>query len=754
MRENNLTETDHIVERERVIEILKKELGPIADAAEIVQAATEPIRAATAPVREIIQRIQSSIQPAKDAVTLLSDLIRRYDRRYFVDDEPEIPDHDYDHLMTALRSLEKDRPDLIQPDSPTQRIGEKLIGDREIVIHRVPMLSIENTYSESELRDYGHRIEKLLPDESVPWVCELKIDGVAASIIYEDGRLVRGVTRGDGRQGDDITANVKTIRDIPLKLTGSVPDYLEVRGEIYMPNAELVRLNLLQTEKGEKPFANTRNVTAGSVKQDDPAICASRGLRFFAHSAGSVEGLGVTNHFDFMTKLRLLGFATSPMMKRLPNFNAAVDYCQEMIERLHELDFETDGIVLKADDFTQRERLGATSKFPRWVIAYKFEKYEAVTTVNEIRVQVGKTGKATPVAELEPVEIAGSVVSRASLHNADEIARKDIRVGDRVVVEKAGKIIPHVVRVEIENRKDDTPPFQFPTHCPACGSPLVKEEGGILIRCLNLQCPAQLQRRIEFFASKEAMDIDGLGSKVVAQLIDAGLVRSIVDLYRLTVSDVEPLERMGKRSAANLIEAIETSKKAGPARLLNALAVRNVGERTARVLMEKYRSLENLAQASYAELSEILDIGPIIAENLVDYFADADNQGVIHRLGKLGVETAYDEAALKNLASAASSDKPFFGKTFVVTGTLKSLTRSAIERLIMENGGRANKSVSKKTDYVVAGTDAGSKLETAQKLGVPILTEDEFLQMIGDFAADGGDASCADDEKPAAGCLF
>lgn len=699
--------------------------------------------AVSPPLAAVYDRLTALGPSPGAAVDLLADEIRRLDRAYFAENQPEIPDHDYDRLMKALRELERAFPETVRADSPTARVGEKLSGQRQVVTHQVPMLSIENTYSEGELFEYGGKIEKLLQGEKVAWVDELKIDGVAASILYENGVLTRGVTRGDGIQGDDITDNVRTIRDVPLRLADGAPETLEVRGEIYMPNSELIRLNLIQAEKGEKPFANTRNLTAGSIKQEDPAVCAARGLRFFAHSVGSTDGLGVSTHSEFMEKLRRLGFATSPLMRRCATFADAAAYAREMIERLHELDFETDGIVLKVDDFGQRARLGSTSKFPRWVIAYKFEKYEAETTVREIRVQVGKTGKVTPVAELDPVEIAGSVVSRASLHNADEIARKDIRVGDRVVVEKAGKIIPHVVRAEPEHRAAGSRVYQFPSECPACGTALVKEEGGILIRCPNAQCPAQLQRRVEFFASKEAMDIDGLGGKAVALLIESGLIRSIVDLYRLQVDEVSRLPRMGKKSAENLIAAIEKSKKAGPARLLNALALRNVGEQTARVLIAKYKSIENLSAATREELSTIPDIGGVIAENIADFFDDPENIALLDELRALGVET---ECAGEP-ASGGEGELPLDGKTLVVTGTLIRFSRSEIEELIRRKGGKASKSVSKKTDWVVAGAEAGSKLAAARQLGVPVLSEEEFLELI-------GSAARTEPEEPEPGRLF
>ena len=691
---------------------------------------------------------------AAERVEQLSELIRHYDQRYFVDHVSEITDLEYDRLMSELRSLEREHPERVRNDSPTRRVGEKLSGDRPSFVHRVPMLSIENTYSENELREYGRKIEKLLPNDRIEWVCELKIDGVAASLIYENGSLVRALTRGDGVRGDEITANVRTIRDIPLKLSGRVPNYLEVRGEIYMPNAELVRLNFLQKQKGEKPFANTRNVTAGSIKQDDPAVCAGRGLRFFAHSVGSVEGLGVLNHLDFMNRLRELGFGVSPMMKKFDSFGGAVAYCAEMIERLHELDFEIDGIVLKVNDFAQREKLGETSKFPRWVIAYKFEKYEALTTVREIRVQVGKTGKITPVAELEPVEIAGTIVSRASLHNADEITRKDIRVGDRVVVEKAGKIIPHVERVILEERPENLPPYRFPTECPSCGAALEREEGGVFVRCVNPACQARLLQRVEFFASKSAMDIDGLGEKVVAQLIDAGWVRSICDLYRLTAEQIKRLDRMGKKSAQNLVEAIAKSKTAGPARLLNALAIRNVGERTARMLIEKYQSFEKLAQAEQVELSELLDVGPVIAESVFQWFHDENNLRLLEELRSFGVVTELSDELSAKLRAERAADRPLAGKTVVVTGTLQRFKRNEIELLIEENGGKAGKSVSSKTDYVVVGEAAGSKRAEAEKLGVPILTENEFLNLLAENGAQPNEPVESPEESAQGGFLF
>ncbi len=525
----------------------------------------------------------------------LRELIRYHDRKYYVEAQPEISDLEYDKLMHELTALEAAHPELITPDSPTQRIGDAPISELASVEHRVPMLSIDNTYSLEELRQYGQRIAKALRNEPIEWVVELKVDGVAVSLVYEHGVLVRGVTRGNGQVGDDITHNVRTIGDVPLRLLGkNVPPVLEVRGEIYMTNSDLVALNERQRARGEKPFANTRNGTAGSVRVLDPRICADRRLRMFCHGVGYCEGLPATNHMAFLAELRQFGLPATPNVECFPDFDAAVAHCEQLAERLYELDFEVDGLVLKVNRFDQRERLGTTSKSPRWVIAYKFEKYEATTRLNDIFVQVGKAGTITPVADLEPVELAGTTVSRASLHNAEEIARKDIRIGDIVVVEKAGKIIPHVVRVEKHQRTAELAPYVFPTQCPECAATLLKDAGGVYIRCPNPQCPAQVKERIRYFASRNAMDIEGLGDKLVDQLVSQGLVTGYGDLYHLREEQLAVLERMGKKSAVNLVQSIADSKQRGLARLLNALSIRHVGARVATVLAEQFGSMSAL----------------------------------------------------------------------------------------------------------------------------------------------------------------
>jgi DNA ligase (NAD+) len=659
-------------------------------------------------------------------IEALRALIRHHDRRYYVEAQPEISDLEYDKLMHELKELEAAHSELIAPDSPTQRVGDAPIAELASVEHRVPMLSIDNTYSLEELRQYGQRTAKAVRNEPIEWVVELKVDGVAVSLVYEHGVLVRGVTRGNGQVGDDITHNVRTIGDVPLRLLGkNVPPVLEVRGEIYMTNSDLVALNERQRARGEKPFANTRNGTAGSVRVLDSRICADRPLRMFCHGVGYCEGLPATNHMAFLAELRQFGLPATPDVECFPDFDAAVAHCEQLAERLYESDFEVDGLVLKVNRFDQRERLGATSKCPRWVIAYKFEKYEATTRLNDILVQVGKAGTITPVAELEPVELAGTTVSRASLHNAEEITRKDIRIGDIVVVEKAGKIIPHVVRVEKHQRTATLSPYVFPTHCPECAAALLKDAGGVYIRCSNPQCPAQVKERICYFASRNAMDIEGLGDRLVDQLVTHGLVTGYGDLYHLREEQLVVLDRMGKKSAVNLVRSIADSKQRGLARLLNALSIRHVGTRVATVLAEQFGGMSALELATVEDLSAIREIGPIIADSVCQFVQSPEGQTAIRSLRAAGVSMESARAA------DADAQQPLAGKTVVVTGTLTRFTRDEIEELISRLGGRAASSVSAKTDFVVAGEKAGSKLAKAQQLGVRVLTEAQFQALIG-----------------------
>lgn len=661
-------------------------------------------------------------------IARLREEIREHDRHYYAEAAPVISDLEYDKLYKRLEALEEQHPDLVTADSPTQRVGGQPVSDLKPVEHRVPMLSIDNTYSPEEVEKYGERIAKLLPGEQIDWVVELKIDGVAASVIYEEALLKLAITRGNGRAGDDVTHNVRTIVDVPLRLSGKhIPRVLETRGEVYMTNADLVALNERRTAAGEEPFANTRNVTAGTVRALDPQVAADRKLRMFFHGVGACEGIRAETHWDFLNELREYGLTPTPHVSRHKSIAGVLEHCEDLIGRLHELDFEVDGLVIKVDRFEQRERLGSTSKSPRWLIAYKFEKYEAVTKLNEIIVSVGKTGAVTPVAMLEPVQLAGTTVSRASLHNADEIECKDVRVGDTVVVEKAGKIIPHIVRVEKHLREGSPPEFRFPQECPVCGTPVVKDEGGVYIRCPNIECPAQVKERIRYFASRNAMDIEGLGEKLVNQLVDAGLVKTYADLYRLTEAQLVALERMGKKSAEKLLSGLEASKSRGLARLLNALSIRHVGARVSTVLADEFRSMDALVAASEEQLSEVNEIGPIIAASVHSFLHDPHGHRVIEDLRGEGLLL---EATGKKKAASGEATGPLAGKTFVVTGTLAKRTRDEIHELIEDLGGRASSSISKSTDYLVAGEKAGSKLAKAEKLGVKVLSEDDFEALI------------------------
>jgi DNA ligase (NAD+) len=662
------------------------------------------------------------------SIAQLRDEIREHDRRYYVEAAPTISDLEYDKLLSRLQALEAAHPELVTPDSPTQRVGGEPVSELDHIQHRVPMLSMDNTYSVEELERYGERIAKLLPDEQIAWDVELKVDGVAVAITYENGGLAFGATRGDGVVGDDITHNLRTVLGVPLRLVGNdVPPSVEVRGEIYMTNTDLADINERRQSAGKVLYANTRNTAAGGIKLLDPKQCAERRLRFFCHGVGYIEGLPTDSHFEFLKLVRRWGIPTTPLAQRFETFAAAVDHCQSIIARLHEFDFEVDGLVLKVDRFDLRSRLGSTSKAPRWLVAYKFEKYEATTRVNNIFITVGKSGALTPTADLEPVQIAGTTVSRVGLHNVEEIARKDIRIGDTIVVEKAGKIIPHVVRVEKHLRPDDAREFIYPTHCPHCHTKLEKDEGGVYIRCPNFLCPAQLGERLIYFASRSAMDIEGLGEKLAYQLIESGLVRDFADLYELTEEQLTSLERMGQKSARKLLHNIEASKLRGLARLLNALSIRHVGTRVATTLAQHFGSIDELLAASEDELSEVEDVGAVIAQSVHEFLHSEHGETAVRRLRDAGLDTT----APKKRPISAGTAGPLSGKTFVVTGTLEKYTREEIQAIIEQFGGRNSNSISKKTDYLVAGEKAGSKLDKARQLGVAILNEAEFAELIG-----------------------
>jgi DNA ligase (NAD+) len=668
---------------------------------------------------------------AAKRIAALRDQIRDHDRKYYVEARPEISDREYDKLVDELRSLEEQHPDLVTPDSPTQRVGDEPVPELESVTHRLPMLSMDNTYGPEDLVAWGHRVEKLLHEgrdgaTPIDWILELKIDGVAVSLTYDRGRLVLGATRGNGTVGDDITHNVRTIHGVPLVLDlADSPALIEVRGEVYMTNSDLVALNEAQAAAGLAPFANTRNVAAGSIRLLDPRECAKRPLRFFCHGVGDAAGLGATSQSELLAWAVQAGLPVAPGTQTFESLDALVERGTVLIEELHALDFEVDGFVVKVDRFDQQRRLGATAKSPRWAIAWKFEKFEATTTLAGIRVQVGRGGTITPVADLEPVELAGTTVSRASLHNADEVARKDIRVGDVLVVEKAGKVIPHVVRVEKHLREGRLPVWHPPKECPECSTPVERDPDGVYIRCPNVDCPARMRERLKFFASRGAMDIEGLGDKLVEQLVATGLVRDYADLYRLTAADLEPLERMGKKSAESLVDQIAASRSRGLALAINALGIRHVGPRVATLLTQRFPTIEKLQAASIEDLADVHEIGDVIAESVHEWLASDYGRRVIDGLQQCGVDLEVPEA------DRPVTDGPLVGKTLVVTGTLEGFSRQAAEEAIRKAGGRASGSVSKKTDYLVAGAEAGSKLDKAQSLGVAVIDEAEFKKLLG-----------------------
>ena len=665
-----------------------------------------------------------SLQEAASSIRELREQIRKHDNLYYVQAEPEISDLQYDRLLSELTDWEIRFPSLITPDSPTQKIGDQPVEGLAQVAHRIPMLSIENTYTEGELREFFQRVEKNLPGEPIEWVVELKVDGVAASIRYENGQLVAAITRGNGEVGDDVTHNARTIRGLPLQLQGAgIPKTLEVRGEVYMTNTDLVALNQQRAGIGEAEFKNPRNVTAGSIRLLDPKICAKRKLRFLCHGMGFCDGLQVRTHTEFLQKVGQLGVPSTPLVQCFQSTQEVIAHCNHLVENLHELDFEVDGLVVKVNSLEQRESLGSTSKSPRWVIAYKIEKYEAVTRLLAIKTQVGKTGTITPVAELEPVQLAGTTVSRASLHNFDEIRRKDVRVDDWVVVEKAGKIIPHIVRVEKHRRDRELPEFAFPEQCPECSERLVRDQAGVYIRCVSNQCPAQWRQRLRYFATRDCMDIEGLGDKLVNQLVDAQLVNSYADLYGLTLEQLMTLERMGKKSAENLLQGIQVSKQRGLSRVLNAITIRHVGQRVAMVLARRFGSAASLTSAGLEELSNTEEIGPIIAKSVYEFCRSDEGKQVFEQLAHAGVSLETSEEDSVDRAGV------FANKTLVVTGTLEHYSRDEIERVIEKLGGKASGSISKKTDYLVAGQAAGSKLQKAEQLGVKILTEAEFREL-------------------------
>lgn len=651
----------------------------------------------------------------------LREQIEKHNYAYYVLDQPSIADAEYDELMRKLMELEEQYPQYKTPDSPSQRVGGAPLEAFQKVTHRVPMLSLSNAFNEGDLRDFDRRVRQEVGD--VRYVCELKIDGLAVSLRYEDGYFVQGATRGDGTTGEDITENLKTIRSLPLRLRKQVT--IEVRGEAYMPRKSFEKLNEKRKMNGEELFANPRNAAAGSLRQLDPKVAASRQLDIFAYHVVNAEELGILSHSAALNYLDELGFKTNPARQVCETIDDVLSYIEQWHERRASLPYDIDGIVIKVDAFAQQKQLGATAKSPRWAIAYKFPAEEVVTQLVDIELSVGRTGVVTPTAILQPVRVAGTIVQRASLHNEDYIREKDIRLGDYVVIKKAGDIIPEVVRSLPERRTGKEEPFDMPTHCPACASELVRLDDEVALRCVNPQCPAQIREGLIHFVSRQAMNIDGLGEKVIAQLFEHGLVRSVADLYTLTKDELVALERMGEKSATNLLQAIETSKQNSLERLLFGLGIRHVGAKAAKTLAEHFETMERLQQATKEELTAIHEIGEKMADSIVTYFSKEEVKQLLERLRAYGVNMTY-----KGAKQTVDISSTFAGKTFVLTGTLQSMSRSEAKEAIEALGGKVTGSVSKKTDVVVVGEDAGSKLEKAKQLGITIWDEARFLQEI------------------------
>lgn len=650
--------------------------------------------------------------------------IRYHEERYYVLSSPEIADAEFDALVAELERLESENPDLVTPDSPTQRVGGRPIEGFETVLHTEPMLSLDNAYSEGELRAFDDRVRRGVGDSgAITYVAELKIDGLSIALTYIDGQLVRGATRGDGVRGEDVTSNVRTIRTIPLRLRDGPSGRVEVRGEVYLPRRAFDRINKEREETGEPLYANPRNVAAGTMRNLDPKLVAKRGLLAFTYYT---IGSSFDTHAETLETMRGWGLPVEPHWTRCAGIDELLMFCHEWADKRRTLDFDTDGVVIKVDQIALRARLGSTSKFPRWAVAFKFPAEQKTTLLRQIDVNVGRTGAVTPFAVLDPTFIAGSTVSMATLHNAEDIARKDIRVRDWVLVEKAGDVIPRVIGPVLSRRPPDSQPWNMPTACPRCGANLHRPEGEVVWRCENTSCPAKLRRGLEHFASRSAMNIEGLGESLISQLVDSGLVSDYADVYALTETRLETLERMGKKSAAKVRAQIERSKTNELWRLVYGLGIRHVGERAAQVLSRAFASIDELCAASKEQLQQTHEVGPVLAESVRSWFDEPRNRELIERLRAAGVRMEVPLAErLQKPAEGALS-----GRTYVITGTLESMTRdqaiAALERL----GGKVASSVSRKTAAVIVGADAGSKAEKARDLGVPMLDEPAFLKLI------------------------
>jgi DNA ligase (NAD+) len=649
--------------------------------------------------------------------------IERHNELYYQKSEPEISDFEFDQLLERLRYLEAENPSLITPDSPTQRVGGKAASLRPFT-HTVPLMSLDNRYSLDDLKAFTERCERLAEGRALDYVAELKIDGLSVSLHYENGLLVSGATRGDGRKGDEITQNAKTIRTIPLRLRKDAPAHAEIRGEVFLPRTQFERINAELEMQGQKTFANARNSASGTLRMLDSAVVASRRLDMFPYDAFTGSQKMFATHAEVFEWCERNGFNVNPNRRVCKDFDELSAFVAEMETVRDTLDYEIDGVVVKVNSTRLQDEFGATTKAPRWAIAYKYPARQATTRLLDISIQVGRTGALTPVAHLEPTLLAGTTVARASLHNEDEIKRLDLKIGDYVMIEKSGEIIPQVLQ-NIPSRRDGTEQeFEFPTACPVCGSDAVRPEGEAVRRCINPDCPAKIKGRISYFASRKAMDIEGLGDVLVETLVDSGRVKDVADLYTVTLEDISNLERKGEKTARKLIDEIETSKAHGLQRLLLGIDIRHVGERTSKILANHFRSIDKLAAASEEDLDDIPEIGLTVAESVYEWFREPRNAELVSRLKTAGVQLEADAA------STALIDDRFVGKTFVLTGKLENYTRDEAAALIEERGGRVSGSVSKKTDFVVAGDDAGSKLTKAESLGVAVLDENAFKAMM------------------------
>ncbi len=664
---------------------------------------------------------------ASEEITRLRNIIEYHNNRYYQQDNPEISDIEYDRLLRELQDLEKLYPDDKIASSPTQRVGAAPLDKFSSMEHPSPMLSLANAFSPEEIIDFDTRIKKLAAVDSITYVAEPKLDGLAVNLLYQNGRFIRGATRGDGFTGEDVTHNLKTISTLPLQINKNsskpIPDYVEIRGEVYMEVESLQKLNRRRLDDGDEPFANPRNAAAGSLRQLDPKITSRRPLKIFLYALGSISGVNFSNHWEVLQTLISWGFPVNPLIQQFDDINKYLEYFAHMGNLRKSLPYEIDGVVLKVDDLALQEKLGSVSRNPRWALACKFPATQETTIVRDIIIQVGRTGALTPVAVMEPVNVGGVTVSRATLHNEDEINKKDIRIGDTVIIQRAGDVIPEIVKVLLSKRTGQETEFKMPLHCPQCGSDVIREEGEVARRCINLSCPAQIKENIRHFASRSGLDIEGLGEKISAKLFDAQLISNPADLYYLTESKLLEINPNAKKTAQNLIAALERSKNPPLNKFIYALGIRNVGEHIAKILAREFGSIDKIITSTVEDLTNIHEIGPEIATSIIQFFHEPKNKEVMdkfHRAGVIPQETA-----------VIVKDSTLQGKSFVFTGTMESMPRSTAKAIVEQLGGLVHSSTTGKTTYVVVGREPGSKLDKARSLGITILDEEEFLKLIG-----------------------